>query len=97
MVHTGLSVCVKPVGDFWKRAYLITICVTVCGVILCLVVTAPCAYMLSKKDLFGRRVISFLLIFTMLFNGGMIASYVNYTQIFPSEKTRIWPILYRIW
>ena len=64
------------------KAYLITICVTVSGVILCLVVTAPCAYMLSKKNLFGRRVITFLLVFTMLFNGGMVASYVNYTQIF---------------
>lgn len=64
------------------KAYLITICVTVCGVLLCLAVTAPCAYMLSKRGLPGRNIISFLLIFTMLFSGGMIASYVNYTQIF---------------
>lgn len=68
--------------ETFGKAYVITICVTVCGVFLCLVVTAPCAYMLSKKQLMGRRVISFLLIFTMLFNGGMVASYVNYTQIF---------------
>lgn len=64
------------------KAYLISICITVCGVLLCLVVTAPCAYMLSKKDLFGRRVLTFYLVFTMLFGGGMVASYVNYTQIF---------------
>ncbi|WP_346697445.1 carbohydrate ABC transporter permease [Catenibacillus scindens] len=69
------------------KAYLITICVTVSGVLLCLVVTAPCAYMLSKKNLFGRRVITFLLVFTMLFNGGMVASYVNYTQIFHLKNT----------
>ena len=68
--------------ETFGKAYLITICVTFCGVLLCLVVTAPCAYMLSKKYLVGRRVITFFLVFTMLFNGGMVASYVNYTQIF---------------
>lgn len=69
------------------KAYLITICVTACGVLLCLAVTAPCAYMLSKRSLPGRNVISFLLIFTMLFNGGIIASYVNYTQIFHMKNS----------
>lgn len=64
------------------KAYIITICVTVCGVILGLAVTAPCAYMLSKKQLPGRNIISFVLVFTMLFNGGMVASYVNYAQVF---------------
>lgn len=64
------------------KAYLITICVTFTGVLLCLAVTAPCAYMLSKKQLPGRSIITFVLVFTMLFNGGMVASYVNYTQIF---------------
>ncbi len=64
------------------KAYLITICVTLCGVILCLCVTAPCAYMLSKRNLYGRGIITFLFVVTMLFNGGMVASYVNYTQIF---------------
>lgn len=64
------------------KAYLITICVTLTGVILCLAVTAPCAYMLSKSQLPGRNIISFVLVFTMLFNGGMVASYVNYTQVF---------------
>lgn len=69
------------------KAYLITICVTVCGVLLCLLVTAPCAYMLSKRGLPGRNIISFLLVFTMLFNGGLIASYVNYTQIFHMKNS----------
>lgn len=69
------------------KAYLITICVTFCGVLLCLAVTAPCAYMLSKRSLPGRNMISFLLLFTMLFNGGMIASYVNYTQVFHMKNS----------
>ncbi len=69
------------------RAYLITICVTICGVLLCLAVTSTCAYMLSRKDLPGRNLISFLIIFTMLFNGGMVASYINYSQIFHLKNT----------
>ena len=68
------------------KAYLITICVTVSGVLLCLVVTAPCAYMLSKKNLFGRRVIN-RYTYRMPFQWGMVASYVNYTQIFHLKNT----------
>ena len=64
------------------KAYLITIIVTVVGVSLCLIVTAGCAYMLSRRNLPGRNIITFFIVFTMLFNGGMVASYINYTQIF---------------
>ena len=69
------------------KAYVITICVTVVGVLLCLAVTAPCAYMLSKRYLPGRNLISFLLVFTMLFNGGMVATYINYTQTFKLKNS----------
>lgn len=69
------------------RAYVITISITIIGVLLCLAVTSGIAYMLSRRNLPGRNLISFLLIFTMLFNGGMVASYINYSQIFHIKNT----------
>lgn len=68
--------------NVFGKAYMITICVTVSGVVLSLLLTVPCAYMLSQKDLPGKGIITFLLVFTMLFSGGMVASYINYTQVF---------------
>lgn len=39
------------------------------------------AYPLSKKDLWGRKVISLLLLFTMYFSGGMIPTYLIIKQL----------------
>lgn len=69
------------------KAYLITICVTVSGVVISVTITAMCAYMLAQRDLPGRNIITFFIIFTMLFNGGMVASYINYTQVFHLKNT----------
>lgn len=69
------------------KAYVITISTTVVGVLIHLIVTAPCAYMLSKKYLPGKVIINFLLIFSMLFSGGLVATYLNYTQIFQIKNT----------
>lgn len=46
------------------------------GTIINLVLTVLCAYGLSRKNLVGRNVITGLLIFTMLFSGGIIPSYL---------------------
>jgi putative aldouronate transport system permease protein len=40
------------------------------------VMTAFMAYALSKRHLRGRRVINFLVVFTMLFSGGMIPTFI---------------------
>ena len=56
--------------------FLNSFCYTVFGTALNLVVTMICAYCMSRKDLPGRDGIMFLFIFTMLFSGGMIASYL---------------------
>ena len=58
------------------RGYLNTIVYTVVGVALHLAVLLPAAYALSRKDLPGRRLISLLILFTMLFNGGLIPTYL---------------------
>ncbi|WP_054957312.1 carbohydrate ABC transporter permease [Paenibacillus dakarensis] len=54
----------------------VTIAITVVGTITNLVLTVSMAYPLSKKRLKGRSVILFLVLFTMLFSGGMIPSFL---------------------
>jgi putative aldouronate transport system permease protein len=44
-------------------------------------------YTLSKRDLPGRRIILFFITFTMLFNGGLTATYIIYTQVFNIKNT----------
>lgn len=73
--------------DVIGRAYLITICVTVVGTILSLLVTACLAYGLSQKTLPGRNIFMFLVFFTMLFNGGLIPTYYFYTRTFHIKNT----------
>lgn len=47
-----------------------------------LILTVLCAYPLSRRDLPGRSVLTFFVFFTMLFNGGLVPTYLVYTQIF---------------
>ena len=55
--------------------YRNTILYTVCGTFYNLLLTVPCAYALSVKNLVGRTLIMKILLFTMFFNGGLIANY----------------------
>lgn len=74
------------------RAYGLTIIVTVVGTIASLIVTSLFAYPLSRKDFKARNVIAFILFFTMLFNGGITASYIVWTRLFKIKDT-LWAYL----
>lgn len=74
-------------GDSILRAYGMTLLVTTVGTILNLFMTLFFAYLLSKKDLPGRNVLSFYVFFTMLFSGGMIPSYIIWSQVFKVSET----------
>lgn len=58
------------------QAMGVSVIVTVGGTFLSLLVTALMAYALSKRYLRGRRVINFMVVFTMLFSGGMIPTFI---------------------
>lgn len=64
------------------HAYLITIVLTVAGTALSLAVTTLVAYPLSMQQLPGRNILNFVVFFTMLFSGGILPSYMMWTQIF---------------
>nr|WP_077619407.1 carbohydrate ABC transporter permease [Bacillus sinesaloumensis] len=58
------------------RSILVSVGTTVVGTIVCLFFTLSMAYPLSRKNLMGRSVIMNLIIFSMLFSGGMIPTYL---------------------
>ena len=50
------------------------------------------AYPLSRKNLPGRKFVSFYVFFTMLFNGGLVPTYIMWTQTFHIKNT-IWALI----
>lgn len=60
-------------GDFKTilRAYGISILVTAAGTLLGVLITAMLAYPISRSDFKYGRIIAFLVLFTMLFSGGL--------------------------
>lgn len=58
------------------RSLAVSLTVTVLGVLLSLILTAMGAYVLSKKNLKGRKQLFIFMIFTMFFNGGIVPLYV---------------------
>lgn len=56
--------------------YRNTIFYTVLGTLLHLLVLIPAAYALSRKEVIGRKYITWFIVFTMLFSGGMIPTYL---------------------
>lgn len=58
------------------RSILVSVFVTVVGTIISVMTTALAAYPLSKENLFGRKSIFAYFLFTMLFSGGMVPTYL---------------------
>lgn len=69
------------------RAYGISVVVTMVGTFSNLILTILYAYPLSRKDLPGRNFFAFFLFFTMLFNGGLVPSYIMWTRTFHIQNT----------
>lgn len=74
------------------RAYMISILVTFAGTVVNVLITSLFGYPLSRKDFKWRNVFAFVVFFTMLFNGGMTASYIIWTRTFHIKNT-IWALL----
>lgn len=74
------------------RAYFITIFVTVVGTAASLLMTMLYAYVLAKPSFPGKRFFSLFLLFTMLFNGGLVPTYTMYTR-YLNIKNTIWALI----
>lgn len=58
------------------KAIGISLFVTTVGTFISMVATSFMAYALSRKYLHGRKFFNFIIVFTMLFSGGMIPSFI---------------------
>jgi putative aldouronate transport system permease protein len=74
-------------APLFVRAYGITVFVTVVGTTASLIITSMLAYGLTRKEVPGYKVMNFLVVLTILFNGGLVPTYIIYTQIFRVKNT----------
>lgn len=58
------------------RSMAVSVIVTLVGTIFSMIVTSLMAYGLSRKYLYGRSLFNFLIVFSMLFSGGMIPHFL---------------------
>lgn len=62
------------------RAFKVSVLITVFGTVLNVIFTVMTAYPLTRSNFRLRRQLSFYLYFTMLFNGGLIPTYILITK-----------------
>lgn len=74
------------------RGLGLSVLVTIVGTACSILMTVMFAYPISRKELPHRNLFSFLVFFTMLFNGGLVPTYMMYTQIFHIKNT-IWALI----
>ncbi len=69
------------------QAYGVTIIVTIIGTFMNITLSSMMAFPISIKKLPFRNLISFYIFFTMLFNGGLVPSYLMWTGTFHIKNT----------
>lgn len=76
--------------SFWI-SYTNTLFYTLYGTMFSMLISIFAAYALSRTNLLFKRQIGFLIVFTMWFSAGLIPTYINYRQLFVSNR---WGIIY---
>lgn len=98
LVENGYSFFPKEIGFdaylyLWTsraqfvRAYEMTFLSTIFGTTFNLLITVMMAYPLSRKSLPGRSFFSLFIFITMLFHGGLIPTYLTYSQTLHIKDT----------
>lgn len=95
---TAYKLLLSSGSNIWN-GYKNTIFVVFVGTTFNMLFTVPMSYALSKKDLKGRTLIMAMILFTMLFSGGMIPKYmlVNAIGLLNSLWSLILPGLVSAW
>jgi multiple sugar transport system permease protein/putative aldouronate transport system permease protein len=88
--------------DLLMRSFFNSVFYTVAGTFVSVVLTILAAYPLSRRDLYGGGVILFLFLFTLLFSGGLIPTYLvvkelgmlntRWAMIIPAALT-VWNVI----
>lgn len=67
--------------DSIVRAFGVSIFITVVGTVLGLFLNATMGYVLSRRSFKLRKLYTWLVFIPMIFNGGMVSTYIIYTQL----------------
>jgi len=82
------------------RAYMNTICVTIVGTCLSLMLSTLTGYVLSRRDFKWRNAFSFFFFFTTLFSGGLTPWYILCTKVLHFKNTYyalVLPLMFSVW
>ncbi|MFC5404071.1 carbohydrate ABC transporter permease [Cohnella soli] len=74
------------------NAFKVSMIISIMGTVLSLLISAGIAYVLSREDYKYKNKLSFYVFFTMLFNGGLVPTYMlisNYLHL----KNTIWVLI----
>ena len=74
-------------GESILRSYGVSILITAIGTVVHVMLAAMMAYPLALKNFPGKRVLTFFVFFTMLFNGGIVPSYLMWSGTFGIKDT----------
>lgn len=75
------------------RSYGVSFFVTIFGTCLSVLLTTTLAYPMARKTFKYRNLLAFFVFFTMLFNGGIVPSYIMWTRFFHIKNT-IWALIF---
>ena len=75
------------------QAYIVTIFITIVGTFLSMLFTCAVSYAMSVKNFKSRSVLALFIYFTMLFNRGLVATYLLITKTLMLQNT-IWVLLF---
>lgn len=81
-------------------SYWITFVTTVIGTFIGVCISASAGYVISRKNYRYRKILSFFIFFTMLFNGGLVPTYILMTQWLHLKNTMwalILPLVVNAW
>lgn len=79
-------------GVVITRAYGVSFFVTIVGTVVSVLLTTMLAYPMSRKSFKYRNILAFFVFFTMLFNGGIVPSYILWTRYLTIKNT-IWALI----
>ena len=81
------------IGDiYFFKSLMTTLFVTAVGTSLNMVISVMTAYVLSRKQLLGRKQLIVLITFTMLFSGGLIPTYLVVSNL--GLTNSIWAMIF---
>lgn len=74
------------------RSYGVSFFVTIVGTLIAVLTMSLYAYPISRQDFKHRKIFSFIMFFTLLFNSGLVPFYLLYTQGFHLRDT-LWVLM----